>query len=124
MGYVQPTGTDVPVFWDVSFRFTRQEAQKFWLWFAEQLQRGLREFQMQIDTEFGPQPFVCRFLPDSLMPTTEEGGAWGYTATVMARALPTPDYALAAKDLILSLPDWAQWASILDFAVNREMPEA
>lgn len=122
--YAQATGTDVPVFWDVAFRFTADEAVIFRLWFTQLIRGGLDEFTMPIRTEFGMQVFTCRFLPDSLLPTTEDGATWGYTATIMARALTTPpDYAEAAA-LIVGLPDWRSWASLLDQAVTVEMPGA
>lgn len=122
--YVQATGTDTPVFWDVAFRFTSTEAIAFQLWFREQLQRGVLEFTMPIRTEFGVLDHVCRFLPDSLLPTTEDGDTFGYTAQIMARAQVFPPGYLEAADLIVGLPDWPTWAELLDLTVTDAMPEA
>lgn len=123
-GYVQATGTDVPVFWDVTFRFLPAEAIAFQLWFTQSIARGVAEFTMPLRTEFGVLSHVCRFLPDSLLPAGEQAGIYTYTAQIMARAQLIPDEYLAAADLIVGLPDWQSWANLLDKAVNQEMPEA
>jgi hypothetical protein len=83
--YVQPTGTDVPVIWDVGFRFTTSEAQAFRLWFIFVLQRGLQEFNIPISTEFGVQTYTVRFLDANLLDLREDGASWVYSAKVMAR---------------------------------------
>lgn len=122
-GYAQAIGTDVPVFWELAFRFTDDEAMAFQLWFTNTLQGGLLEFTMPIRTEFGMVEHVCRFLPDSLLPASEDGQTWGYTAQIMARKLLRPAGYDEAIDLILALPDWGAWASLLDQAATQAMPE-
>lgn len=122
--YVQAIGTDTPVFWDVAFRFTTEEALIFRLWFTQIINRGIDEFTLPIRTEFGVQTYTCRFLPDSLLPATEEGETWGYSATIMAREELIPALYEDAADLIVTLPDWRDWASMLDMAMTAEMPEA
>lgn len=89
-GYAEATGTDTPVFWDVMFRFTVDEAEVFRLWFLFTIQRGLLEFEIPIRTEFGTLPHVVRFLPDSLLPLKENGEVFEYTATIMARSENVP----------------------------------
>jgi hypothetical protein len=84
--YVQATGTDTPVFWDITLKFTQPEAALFQLWFTQDLQRGVLEFTMPIRTEFGLVTHTCRFLPDSLLPVQEDGEVFVYTAQIMARA--------------------------------------
>lgn len=123
-GYAQASGTDTPVFWDVEFRFTRQEAFIFQLWFVGQLERGVNEFTLPIRTEFGTQTHTCRFLPDGLMDAREDGETFGYRATIMARAQVIPAGYLEAADLIIGLPDWEAWAGLLDQAITEAMPEA
>jgi hypothetical protein len=90
--YVQATGTDTPVFWDITLKFTQPEAALFQLWFTQDLQRGVLEFTMPIRTEFGLVTHTCRFLPDSLLPVQEDGEVFVYTAQIMARAqiIPAP----------------------------------
>lgn len=122
--YAQASGTDVPVFWDVSFRFTTAEALIFQVWGYQILNRWLDEFTLPIRTEFGVQTHTCRFLPDGLVPAKEEGETWVYTATIMARAQLIPEGYAEAAELIVGLPDWSTWASLLDQAVTAEMPEA
>ena len=120
--YAQASGTDTPVFWDVGFCFTQAEALIFQLWFTQIIDRGVDEFTMPIRTEFGLQTYTCRFLPDDLLPTGEDGETFRYSAKIMARAqIIPPDYA-AAADLIVGLPDWTSWASLLDQAMSAEMP--
>jgi hypothetical protein len=122
-GYVQATGTDVPVFWDVAFRFTLDEAIAFRLWFTQLIHEGVDPFSMPIVTEFGAIDYVCQFLPDSLLPVKQEGGLWYYTATIMARSEIIPQGYIDAAELIVSLPYWRSWAEMLDIAVTQEMPE-
>lgn len=123
-GYAQATGTDTPVFWDVSFRFTQAEALVFQTWFVYIIQRGLLEFTLPLRTEFGVQTHICRFLPDGLLDTMEEGETWLYKATIMARAQLIPDGYEEAAELIVGLPDWTTWASLLDLTVTDAMPES
>lgn len=122
--YAQATGTDVPVFWDVAFRFTQDEAIAFQLWVRVILRGGLDEFTMSIRTEFGMVEHTCRFLPDSLLPATEDGPLFSYTATIMARKLVIPEGYTEAAELIVGLPDLRTWLSPLDQTVNDAMPEA
>lgn len=123
-GFAQATGTDVPVFWDVSFRFTQEEAQAFWAWFRFIIRNGVDEFTMPIRTEFGVIEHVCRFLPDSLLPAKEDGPLFNYTATVMARKLLVPAGVEEAAGLIVALPNWFNWSGLLDQTVNEAMPDA
>jgi len=122
-GYAQATGTDVPVFWDVTFRFTEQEAQVFQTWFRFIINNGVDEFTMPIRTEFGPIEHVCRFLPDSLLPAREDGPLFDYSAKIMARKLLVPDGIEEAAELIVTLPDWWAWSDLLDQTVTQAMPE-
>ena len=121
-GYAQAVGTDTPVFWDVQFRFTTTEAAAFQLWFVQKINRGLDEFTLPIRTEFGLVTHTCRFLPDSLLDASEDGQTWVYTAQIMARAQVIPDSYSNAGGLIIDLPDWPQWSSLLDGTVTQEMP--
>lgn len=89
--YFQDIGTDVPVFWEVAFRFTQEEAQTFRNWFVYNLQRGVLWFDLPIKTEFGLVTHECHFMPDGLLPTRETGEVWEYSATIMARKLLIPD---------------------------------
>lgn len=122
--YVQATGTDTPVFWDVEFRFTRAEAVRFQLFFVVLLERGINDFTMPIRTEFGEQEYTCRFLPDGLGDCREDGETFAYSATIMARAQVIPDGFLEAADLIIGLPHWELWSGLLDQTITEAMPEA
>ena len=121
-GYAQATGTDTPVFWDVQFRFTTDEAAAFQLWFIQGIARGVDEFTLPIRTEFGLVTHTCRFLPDGLLDASEDGQTWVYSAQIMARAQVVPSAYSDAGGLIYSLPDWPIWAGLLDETVTQEMP--
>ena len=121
-GYTQEIGTDTPVFWDVTWRFTRAHALQFKLWFEFSIRRGVEEFTMPIDTEFGSVEHVCKFLPDNLLATQDTGTVWTYSATIMARALVIPQEYVDAADLIVGLGDWSDFGSQLDQAMTAEVP--
>lgn len=122
--YAQATGTDVPVLWDVEFCFTQAESLVFQLWFTQIINRGVDEFTLPIRTEFGTLTHTCRFLASNLLPASEVGELFKYKATIMARAQLFPAGYVDAADLIVGLPDWTAWASLLDMAVTAEMPAA
>lgn len=105
--YVEPIGTDVPVFWDVGFLFTPLEAAYFQLWFVNDIARGVDEFNLPIRTEFGLVTYTVRFLPDSLLQVRENGELFEYTATIMARAQVIPaEYASAyPSGFVGTIPD-------------------
>ena len=117
--YVQATGADTPVFWDVSFKFTQLEAIRFQLWFTHTTQRGILEFTLPIQTEFGLITHTCRFLPDGLGDCQQDGMTWSYSAKIMARAQVIPDAYLGLADLIVGLPNWNEWMEPLDIGLSE-----
>ena len=85
---------------------------------------GLMNNFAPLRTEFGMLTHTCRFLPDGLLPAQEDGPLFVYKASIMARAQVIPDAYVEAAALIVALPDWPTWASLLDLAVTSEMLEA
>ena len=75
---------------------------------------------MPIKTEFGLVDHVCRFLPDSLLDTSEVADTWKYSASIMARAQVVPQEYQDAAGLIVASEDWEADASFVDIGVNRE----
>ena len=122
--YRQKLGTDAPLMWDVRFAFTQDEAVIFRLWFKKITDSGVEEVVMPIRTEFGTVSYTVQFLPDRLMDTGEEGELFTYQATIMARAEVFPPGYEDAAELIVGLPDWTDWARLLDLAMTQEMPAA
>jgi hypothetical protein len=122
--YFQATGADTPVLWDIELRFTQAQAALFQAWFVEVLDRGAKPFTMPVRTEFGLLDHELQFLPDGLLPASEDGETWGYRATVSARAQVIPQEFRDAAELIAGIPSWELWAEYLDPAINRELPEA
>lgn len=105
-GYMLNTGTVPPVFFDVEFRFTEAEAQVFRLWLETVVASGALPFTMPLRTEFGLIEHTCQLLPDSLLPATEAGRTWGYSATVMAGQQVIPsEYLALATGLTTDYPD-------------------
>lgn len=80
------TGTVPPVFFEVDFRFSASEARRFRLWFETVIDRGAREFTMPLRTEFGLLTHTCQLLPETLLPVSEVGETWAYSAVLMTRA--------------------------------------
>jgi hypothetical protein len=119
--YVQRSGFDVPVLWNVQFRFTQAQAQQFKAWFETDIQRGLLDFTMPIRTEFGMVEHMCRFLPDGLGDCREDGQSWSYSAKIIARARAIPQGYLVAMDLIIALHNWDEWMEVLDIALTETM---
>ena len=119
-GYAQQVGTDTPVIWSIGLLFTQTEAVRFQLWFRYEINGGADEFTMPIKTEFGLIDHVCRFLPDSLLDTSEAADTFKYTAQIMARAQVVPQEYQDASGLIVASEDWESDASWLDIGVNLE----
>lgn len=103
-GYVEPTGTDTPAFWDATWRMTAAQAQTFRGWFVYGTNRGVDPFTMQIRTEYGLETFECQFMPDGLLPAKQLGSdLWEYTATIMARTLAVPLFDPFLSSVVLLL---------------------
>lgn len=123
--YTQKIGSDMPVFWDVTFRFNEDDAQRFKLWvqLSQYLDNGLNEFILPIKTEFGLVDHTCRFLSTGFLDTQQDSQtSFTYKATIMARKLVVPQSYLDNGDYIVTLPDWKTYASLLDVTVNQEWP--
>ena len=121
--YVQRSGADNPVVWNLQFRFTTAQAAVFMAWFVTDIQRGLLPFEMPIRTEFGTITHTCRFMPGGLLDCREDGETFTYSATVMARAQVIPSGYAEAAELILGLKDWKLWAELLDETITEAMPQ-
>lgn len=121
--YYQKIGTDAPVFWSVSFCFTREEAKRFWMWFwsPDYLDRGSKSFNMPIKTEFGLVTHECRFLPDTLLPVSETAETINYSATITARALVHPDGSVNLATFYIDNPEYLQdpWPRLLDICMSE-----
>lgn len=124
--YFQEVGTDTPVFWDVTFKFSKSDRMRFWLWFTEPqyLANGTKEFILPIKTEFGLVEHTCHFLADSLMNVNEDGEFFTYSARITARKLITPPEYSEGADMIIGLPDWELYANLLDVTINTAWPQA
>lgn len=86
LGYARSIGTDTPLMWDVTFRFTQTEAADFVLWFTYILDRGLQSFTLPLMTEYGLISYAVRFMPGTLLDLREEGEVFTYSATLLARS--------------------------------------
>jgi hypothetical protein len=122
--YLEATGTDLPVEWDVEFRFTRDEAALFQVWFRDLLDLGVQPFTLPIDTEFGLITHEVQFQPGGLLDASEDGETVRYSASIAARRLAIPQGYIDAALLIIALDDWQAWALALDDAISRALPES
>mgnify|MGYP007040718651 FL=1 len=64
----------------------------------------------------------CGGLPDNLLDLKEQGELFSYRAQIMAREEVIPDDIATAALTIAGIPNWPQWAALLDQAVTAEMP--
>lgn len=86
LGYARSLGTQTPLLWDVCFRLTQTEAAEFALWFVYTINRGVDNFTMPIQTEYGLLEYTLRFLPNTPLDLREDGEVFTYKATLLARA--------------------------------------
>lgn len=122
--YSQKTGTDVSTQWSLTFRFTEHHAQIFWLWYETVIDGGVAKFNLPLRTEFGIVTHECQFVPDSLLPASNDARVWTYTATITARKLVIPQSYLDLSDIIIGFPNWQEWQEPLDFLINQYNPES
>lgn len=119
-GYTKNTSIDVPVFWDVTFKFSAADAQRFHAWFMSALNRGRNKFNMLLSTEFGNVSHVCQFMPDSLLPQSREANVHTYTAQIRSEAIKYPPFIEDNFDFVAS-EFWTlrgEW----DYALNVQWP--
>lgn len=123
-GYVQALSEDAPVFWDVTFRFQRNDRLIFIDWFRRKINRGKSPFLLTIGTEYGPVEHQFQLVPDSLLSVSEDGGnTYTYQATMFARKL-EPVWADDIGEFIDIAPEWVTQPGIdiFDIAMNQEWP--
>lgn len=118
--YRKKLSSDVPVIWDVTFKFKGDDATIFWSWFENAIDKGRANFILPIQTEFGLVDHDVMFLDESLLPVSEESDVFTYTAQVLARKLVIPPE--FPPDVWVN-PDIYKDRSILDPAVNWYWPK-
>lgn len=118
--YRKKLSSDVPVIWDVTFKFKGDDATIFWSWFENAIDKGRANFILPIQTEFGLVDHDVMFLDESLLPVSEESDVFTYTAQVLARKLVIPPE--FPPDIWVD-PDIYKDRSILDPAVNWYWPK-
>jgi len=82
MGFLKPVANIPPSEWEVSFFFDAAEKRVFLMWFLspDYCDRGRAPFTINIRTESGNESKTVIFLPDSLLPATQQGECMSYTA--------------------------------------------
>lgn len=119
--YRKRLSSDVPVIWDVSFKFKGDDATIFWNWFENAIDYGRSNFILPIATEYGLVEHEVMFLPDSLLPVSEEADVFTYSAQILARKLVIPDE--FPPDIWVD-PDAWKMRGLLDIAINIHWPKA
>lgn len=110
--------TSTPTQAGVTWIFTDVQSQLFEAWFRDALVDAANWFNMRIRTPLGLSDYVCRFTDIYQGPTLVGLGYWQFTATLelWERPILPPGWG--------EFPDLIANQSIIDFAMNREWPEA
>lgn len=109
----------VPSKVSVSWIFkTDNQAAAFEAWYSETLKDGAEWFNSPLKTPIGEQDFVCRFTAMYQGPELVGVSSWRFSADleVFERPLMPPGWG--------ENPELLVYASLIDFAVNKEWPEA
>lgn len=110
--------TSTPTQAGVTWIFTDVQSQLFEAWFRDALVDAANWFNMRIRTPLGLSDYACRFTDIYQGPTLVALGFWQFTATLelWERPILPPGWG--------EFPDLIANQSIIDFAMNREWPEA
>lgn len=92
--YFKKMPQNQPITRNISFLLTDYEAQIFYDWFHNILQKGFLPFDIKLATEWDvSQTLRCRFLPDSLLNANRPNHLhWNYTATILLLNYEPPAY--------------------------------
>lgn len=112
--------TSTPTSASVTWMFTTDaQSQLFEAWYRDAITDGADWFLMRLQTPRGVEDYKCRFTDDMYEgPTLVAPIYWQYTATLelWERPILPPGWG--------EFPDLIANQSIIDFAMNREWPEA
>lgn len=124
--FIEPFSDDTPVFYDINFTFTKDEARAFQSW--------LRIHRMKTNAPFFTFPLLiedpnvdgqeARFTRDGYPQLrTETNFSFSYSAKILIRKIVTEDE--AHDDFILELSEATgfnsgAWTSTLDIVLNAE----
>lgn len=110
--------TSVPTEAGVSWVFTDVQAQLFEAWFRDAITDGAAWFNMRIRTPLGVSDYVCRFKDIYDGPVLYALGYWKISATLelWERPILPPGWG--------NFPEFIAGQSIIDYALNKEWPEA
>ena len=110
--------TSVPTEASVSWVFNDAQAQLFEVWFRDVITDGAAWFNMRMRTPMGVGDYVCRFKDIYDGPVLFGLGFWKITATLelWERPILPPGWG--------NFPEFIVGQSIIDYALNKEWPEA
>jgi len=110
--------TSVPTEAGVSWVFSDAESQLFEAWFRDAITDGAAWFNMRMRTPMGVGDYVCRFKDIYDGPVLYALGYWKFTATLelWERPILPPGWG--------NFPEFIAGQSIIDYALNKEWPEA
>ena len=118
-GYRKNTNKNVPVIWNVTFKFSRDDAKIFWSWFVNVLDKGRKSFIIPIKTEFGTVDYEVTLLPENLVPLDESDGTFTYSATLYSTGLIIPKLIeidiYSQTNFYCMLPDYVEIYSQVSF---------
>ena len=126
MPYIEPKGTDQPVYVTLTWKLTQDQIARLRLWFEVPgptgLHRGRNSFTVELETEFGMVDHEL-FVESKPVERGRTANVWNWQMECRARKLITPQGYIDAAPLIVGLEDWKKWAYWLDLSVQA-MPEA
>ncbi|EFC5129665.1 TPA: hypothetical protein JLF01_002029 [Escherichia coli] len=110
--------TSVPTEASVSWVFNDAQAQLFEVWFRDVITDGAAWFNMRMRTPMSVGDYVCRFKDIYDGPVLFGLGFWKFTATLelWERPILPPGWG--------NFPEFIVGQSIIDYALNKEWPEA
>ncbi|EOV9740122.1 hypothetical protein ACM26X_10755 [Kluyvera cryocrescens] len=111
--------TSVPTEASVSwFMESDSQAQLFEAWHRDVIHDGVDWFLMRLQTPLGVEDYKCRFTDIYVGPTLVAPIYWKFTATLelWERPILPPGWG--------NFPEFIVGQSIIDYALNKEWPEA
>lgn len=121
--YFKKKAQNAPTIRNVTFKLTEAQAQIFISWFNGGINKGFDPFYMNMQTEWGNQSILCRFLPDSLLNASRSSwNLWQYKAQLVIENYSKPSY---YPNNIWFMPEYTkdEQRSYLDIIVNTLMPK-
>lgn len=128
--YVERLSDDNPTVFNIQFAFESGYKRAFiaWLNSPDYCDKGLNEFNIDLEIESGISTQEARFTSGGFPQLTSEAGSvFFYQAQIIVRKLNDPDEGYTDEILYLAentnCGDVVGGAELLDYAINQDWPE-